>query len=143
MPVVCRISDSDSRKAALTRSLIMNDKGRYHSLIEHFSKMKGHVTPAISRHFREQSLRAQRRELLRSRLRKSREYEYFLNVRGLIFLNKKAYRGQLYTPSPDLSGAINQMLDQKNKFQKDVARIKENSRIGRKQQPPGVPMPLS
>jgi hypothetical protein len=43
-------------------------------------------------------------------------------------LNKAAYRGQLYTPSSDLSGAINQMLDQKNEFQKDIARIKENSR---------------
>jgi hypothetical protein len=30
---VCRISDSDSRKAALTRILIMNDKGRYHTLM--------------------------------------------------------------------------------------------------------------
>lgn len=30
---MCRISDSDSRKAALTRILIMNDKGRYHTLM--------------------------------------------------------------------------------------------------------------
>ena len=44
-------------------------------------------------------------------------------------LNKTAYRGQLYTPSSDLAGSINQMLDQKNEFQRDVARIKENSRI--------------
>jgi len=44
-------------------------------------------------------------------------------------LNKTPYRGQLYTPSSDLSGAINQMLDQKSEFQKDIARIKETSRI--------------
>jgi hypothetical protein len=44
-------------------------------------------------------------------------------------LNRKPYRGQLYTPSSDLSGAINQMLDQKSEFQKDITRIKENSRI--------------
>ncbi len=37
---------------------------------------------------------------------------------GTPLLNKTAYRGQLYTPSSDLSGAINQMLDQKNEFQK-------------------------
>jgi Domain of unknown function (DUF4263) len=48
---------------------------------------------------------------------------------GAPLLNKKAYRGQLYTPSSDLAGAINQMLDQRNEFQKDIARIKENSRI--------------
>jgi hypothetical protein len=44
-------------------------------------------------------------------------------------LNKKPYRGNLYTPSSDLAGAINQMLDQRNKFQKEVAMIKESSRI--------------
>lgn len=48
---------------------------------------------------------------------------------GTPLLNKTAYRGQLYTPSSHLAGAMNQMLDQKNEFQKDIARIKENSRI--------------
>ncbi|MGO9242948.1 MAG: Shedu immune nuclease family protein [Bryobacteraceae bacterium] len=44
-------------------------------------------------------------------------------------LNRTPYRGQVYTPSSDLSGAINQMLDQRSEFQRNVARIKENSRI--------------
>jgi Domain of unknown function (DUF4263) len=48
---------------------------------------------------------------------------------GTPLLNKKPYRGDLYTPSSDLAGAMNQMLDQKNEFQKDIARLKENSRI--------------
>jgi len=48
---------------------------------------------------------------------------------GTALLNKTPYRGQLYSPSSDLSGAVNQMLDQKSEFQKDIARIKENSRI--------------
>ena len=48
---------------------------------------------------------------------------------GTPLLNKTAYRGNLYTPSSDLSGAINQMLDQKNKFQKEIASLKENSRV--------------
>lgn len=48
---------------------------------------------------------------------------------GAPLLNKTPYRGQLYSPSSELSGAINQMLDQRKEFQKDIARIKENSRI--------------
>ncbi len=48
---------------------------------------------------------------------------------GTPLLNKAPYRGQLYTPSSDLSGAVNQMLDQKRELQKDIARIKESSRI--------------
>ncbi|HJX85572.1 MAG TPA: Shedu immune nuclease family protein [Candidatus Angelobacter sp.] len=48
---------------------------------------------------------------------------------GTALLNKKPYRGNLYTPSADLVGAINQMLDQKSKFQREVAMLKENSRI--------------
>lgn len=44
-------------------------------------------------------------------------------------LNKTAYRDGVYTPSPDLSGSINQVLDQKYKFQKEISLIKENSRI--------------
>jgi len=43
-------------------------------------------------------------------------------------LNKKAYRNRLYSPSSDLVGAINQMLDQKNEFQKAVASLKESTR---------------
>jgi hypothetical protein len=48
---------------------------------------------------------------------------------GTALLNKTAYRGELYIPSSALSGAMNQMLDQKNEFQKHVAQFKENSRI--------------
>lgn len=48
---------------------------------------------------------------------------------GTPLLNKKPYRGELYTPSSALAGAMNQMLDQKNEFQKDVAHIKENGHI--------------
>jgi hypothetical protein len=48
---------------------------------------------------------------------------------GAALLNKTPYRGQLYSPSSELSGAINQMLDQRNEFQKDIARIKENTRV--------------
>ena len=48
---------------------------------------------------------------------------------GTPLLHKTPYREDLYTPSSALAGAMNQMLDQKNEFQKDVARIKENSRI--------------
>ena len=47
---------------------------------------------------------------------------------GTRVLNKTPYRG-LYTPSADLAGSITQMLNQKNKFLKNVARIKENSRF--------------
>jgi hypothetical protein len=44
-------------------------------------------------------------------------------------LNRKAYRDKLYAPSSDLVGAINQMLDQKNEFQKAVATLKESTRV--------------
>ena len=44
-------------------------------------------------------------------------------------LNKTPFRDGVYTPSSDLSGSINQALDQKYQFQKQVAQIKENSRI--------------
>jgi len=39
---------------------------------------------------------------------------------GTPLLNKTPYRGELYTPSSALAGAMNQMLDQKNEFQKDI-----------------------
>jgi hypothetical protein len=43
-------------------------------------------------------------------------------------LQKKPYRDGVFTPSSELTGAINQMLDQKNKFQREIAVIKDNSR---------------
>ncbi len=46
-----------------------------------------------------------------------------------ILLNKTPYRGGVYTPSADLSGSINQALDQKYQFQGQIAQIKNNSRI--------------
>lgn len=48
---------------------------------------------------------------------------------GTKLLNKTPYRDSVYTPSSDLAGAINQMLDQKHKFQKEIATVKDNSRI--------------
>ena len=48
---------------------------------------------------------------------------------GTQLLRKTPYREELYAASSDLAGAISQMLDQKSEFQKDIARIKENSRI--------------
>ena len=44
-------------------------------------------------------------------------------------LNEKQYRADVYAPSTELSGAINQVLDQKHQFEQDIARIKVNSRI--------------
>lgn len=44
-------------------------------------------------------------------------------------LNKTAYRDGVYTPSSDLSGSINQVLDQKYQFQKQIAQIKDNSKL--------------
>lgn len=43
-------------------------------------------------------------------------------------LNKKLYREGVYSPSTELSGAINQLLDQKNKFEREMATFKNNSR---------------
>ena len=43
-------------------------------------------------------------------------------------LNARPYRGDVYTPSSDLAGAINQALEQKYQFEKGIAQIKENSR---------------
>lgn len=42
----------------------------------------------------------------------------------LRLLNKKEYRKGVYTPSGDLVGAMNQALDQKNKFEQDIASIR-------------------
>jgi hypothetical protein len=44
-------------------------------------------------------------------------------------LNKTAFRDGVFTPSTDLSGSINQTLDQKYQFQKQIAQIKDNTRL--------------
>ena len=44
-------------------------------------------------------------------------------------LNAQPYREGVYTPSTELSGSINQALDQKYRFEREIAQIKENSRI--------------
>ena len=44
-------------------------------------------------------------------------------------LNKSEYRGQVYPPSRELVGAVNQTLDQKHSFEREIARIKDNSRL--------------
>ncbi len=44
-------------------------------------------------------------------------------------LNKTPFRDGVYTPSSDLSGSINQALDQKDQFQKQIVRIKDNTRL--------------
>lgn len=46
-----------------------------------------------------------------------------------ILLNKIPYREGIFTPSVDLSGSINQALDQKYQFERQIAQIKENRRI--------------
>ncbi len=43
--------------------------------------------------------------------------------------NKTKYRESVYVSSSHFSGAINQLLDQQYKFQKEIAAIKENSRM--------------
>lgn len=44
-------------------------------------------------------------------------------------LKKTPFRDGVYTPSADLSGSINQALDQKYQFQKQIAQIKDNTRL--------------
>lgn len=44
-------------------------------------------------------------------------------------LNKTPFRDGVFTPSADLSGSINQTLDQKYQFQKQIAQIKDNTRL--------------
>ena len=44
-------------------------------------------------------------------------------------LNARPRRSDVYTPSGDLVGAINQALEQKYQFEKGIAQIKENSRM--------------
>lgn len=44
-------------------------------------------------------------------------------------LNSREYRGGVFSPSSELSGSINQVLDQKYKFQKEISLIKGSSEI--------------
>lgn len=44
-------------------------------------------------------------------------------------LNKTAYRNGVYIPSGELSGSINQVLDQKYQFQRDISGLKDATRI--------------
>lgn len=44
-------------------------------------------------------------------------------------LNKKAYRNEVYTPSSDLSGAVNQVIDQQYQFKSEISSIKNKSRL--------------
>ena len=44
-------------------------------------------------------------------------------------LNVNPYRVGVYTPSTELSGSINQALDQKYRFEREIAQFKENSKI--------------
>ena len=46
-----------------------------------------------------------------------------------MMLNKNAYRGEIYPPSGQLVGAVNQALNQKHNFEREIARIKDNSRL--------------
>ena len=44
-------------------------------------------------------------------------------------LNKTPYRGEIYTPSGELVGAINQALGQKQSFEREISLIKDKSRL--------------
>jgi hypothetical protein len=46
-----------------------------------------------------------------------------------LLLNKTPFRDGVFTPSADLSGSINQALDQKYQLQKQIAQIKDNTRL--------------
>lgn len=43
-------------------------------------------------------------------------------------LNQSPYRKSIFSPSGELVGAINQVLDQKNKFEQDIANIRNRNR---------------
>lgn len=43
-------------------------------------------------------------------------------------LSKREFRGGVFTPSSDISGSINQILDQKYQFDKQITQIKDSSR---------------
>ena len=42
-------------------------------------------------------------------------------------LNDKAYRADVYTPSRELAGSVNQALDQKSHFEQEIAQLTKNS----------------
>ena len=44
-------------------------------------------------------------------------------------LKQSEYRNEVFPPSAELTGAITQALDQKHYFEKEIAQIKENSKI--------------
>ena len=44
-------------------------------------------------------------------------------------VSKNPVRGGVYAPSSEISGSINQVLDQKYQFQKNIAQLKEGSRL--------------
>ena len=44
-------------------------------------------------------------------------------------LNTKTYRSEIFTPTADLSGAINQALYQKYRFEQEIAQYKVNSEV--------------
>lgn len=44
-------------------------------------------------------------------------------------LKKSEYRSGIYAPSAELAGSLSQILDQKYKFQKEIAVIKDNSGV--------------
>ena len=43
-------------------------------------------------------------------------------------LNESSYRDGVFTPSSAVSGAVNQALEQKNRFEREIATIKDNTR---------------
>ena len=43
-------------------------------------------------------------------------------------LNKRAYRNNVYAPTAELVGAINQVLDQKGKFEQEITSIRNRNR---------------
>ena len=43
-------------------------------------------------------------------------------------LNRSPYRQSVFTPAGELVGAINQVLDQKNRFEQDIANIRNQNR---------------
>lgn len=44
-------------------------------------------------------------------------------------LRSRSYREGVFTPTPELSGSINQALDQRYQFQKQISQIKDASRL--------------
>lgn len=43
-------------------------------------------------------------------------------------ISTSSYRSEIYSPSTEISGAVNQILDQIHKFQKNIASLKEETR---------------